>query len=120
MKHLLVLLVFGAFLAAPALAQDQNPPPGAPPPGPPGGHHGILSDTEKQELHAAHDAAYQADSSLATEESDLKAKMEAFHEKVNAAMVKADPKVAPILAKLDAAHHHGGGPQGPPPPPPNQ
>ena len=74
----------------------------------------MLTEAEKQQLRAAHDAAYQADPSLAAEDKDLKSKMDAFHEKVRAAMIKADPNVAPILAKI-AAHHHDDGPNGPPP-----
>ena len=41
------------------------------------------------------------------------------HKKLDAAMIKADPKVAPIIAKLEAAHQHHEGPDGPPPPPPD-
>jgi len=52
---------------------------------------------------------------------DLKAQMKAFRDKLDAAMVKADSAVAPILAKLKAAHHHpeGGDGGAPPPPPPS-
>ena len=41
-----------------------------------------------------------------------KTKMHAFREKMDAAMIKADPNVAPIIAKIKAHHHE------PPPPPP--
>ena len=80
-----------------------------------------------------HIAAIAADPSLATEDKTIhdqmqadhdagtppsdadKAAWKAFREKMDAAMIKADAAVAPILAKLKA-HHHG--PSGPPPPPP--
>ena len=85
----------------------------------------FLTDAEKQELHKAHDAALAADATLGPEEKDLWdqmkaahdaggkpsddliAKMHAFRDKMNAAMIKADPDVAPIIAKIKA-HHHGG------------
>jgi hypothetical protein len=51
--------------------------------------------------------------------SDLIDQMKAFHKKMNDAMIKADPNVAPILAKVEAAHKkHHEGQDGPPPPPP--
>lgn len=96
----------------------------------------MLTDAEKQELHKAHDAAVAADPALETEgkglmeqmkaahdagekpSEDLRDQMHAFHKKMDAAMIKADPNVAPILAKIEAAHQHHGGPDGPPPPPP--
>lgn len=94
----------------------------------------MLTDAEKQELKAAHDAAIQANPSLGTEgkdlgdqmraareagqkpSDDLLAQMQAYHKKLNAAMIAADPNVAPIIAKMDAGRHHWG--QGGPPPPP--
>jgi Spy/CpxP family protein refolding chaperone len=139
MKQILLTLTLGAMLTAPAWAQTNTdaPPPPPPPDGPPGEHHpgmDFLTDAEKQELHKAHDAAEAADPSLATEEKSLMAgmessrdsgqppskddmeKMRAFHDKMDAAMIKADPAVAPIIAKLKAHHHHH---DGPPPPPPS-
>jgi hypothetical protein len=97
----------------------------------------FLTDAEKQEMHKAHDAAVAANPSLGTQEKDLmdqmkaahesgqppsddlKAKMHAFRDTMDQAMIQADPAVAPIIAKIKA-HHHGdhGGPGGPPPPPP--
>jgi hypothetical protein len=96
----------------------------------------MLTSDEQQELEAAHKAAIQADPSLETEGKDIMEKMKAAHEsgekpsqdliaqahafrkKLDEAMIKADPKVAPIIAKIEAAHAHRGGPGGPPPPPP--
>jgi len=97
----------------------------------------FLTDAEKQELHKAHDAAVAADPTLGTEEKslkgemdaaresggppsdDLKTQMHAFREKMDAAMIKADANVAPIIAKIKAHHGAHGGPDGPPPPPPS-
>ena len=117
MKRLLLLLTLGAALTCPSFAQSTNStntPPSPPPPG--GGHHGgMLTDEERQELHAAHDAALQADPDLAAEGKDLQAKMQAYHQKLDAAMIKADPKVEPIITKMEAAHPHRDGPDAPPP-----
>jgi len=138
MKRTLLLLSLGALLTCPSLAQpadSTNAPPSGPPPGE-GHHHDLkfLTDAEKQELHKAHDAALAADPTLATQKkdlmdqmkeahdagekpsADLMAQMHAFREKMDAAMIKADPNVAPIIAKIKAHHPHGG-PGGPPPPP---
>jgi hypothetical protein len=115
MKRLLLVLTLGAALASPAFAQSDDST-NAPPPGPPGGHHGMLTKEEWQELKSAHDAALQANPALGTEGEQLKSQMEAFHQKMNAAMIKADPSVEPILQKMEAEHHQGGpGPDGPPP-----
>jgi Spy/CpxP family protein refolding chaperone len=141
MKNILLVLTLGAALAVPAFAQSAdstNAPPSGPPPG--GFHHdhmSFLTDAEKAELKKAHDAAIAADPSLATEEQSIheamqsahesgtppsdadKAQWHAFHDKLDAAMIAADPAVAPIIAKIKA-HHHGPGASGgtPPPPPP--
>jgi hypothetical protein len=91
-----------------------------------------LTDAEKAELKKDHDAVLAADPTLGAEEKknmeamqaaresgekpteDEMAAMKATHEKIDAAMIKLDPAVAPILAKIKAHHHH----DGPPPPPP--
>ena len=93
----------------------------------------FLTDAEQQEMHKAHDAAFAADPTLATEgkaimdqmkaardsgtrpSEDLIAKRNAFQAKMDAAMIKADPGVAPIIAKIKAAHEHHEGAGGPPP-----
>jgi hypothetical protein len=72
-----------------------------------GGPGGLTRD-EMEELHAAHDAALKANPDLAIEEK-------AVRDKIEAAMVAADPKVEAILAKMKA-HHGGPGMDGPPPP----
>lgn len=137
MKSLLYVTL-GALLACPILASAQDStnaaPSGPPPEGGPGGHHGMkfLTADEKAELKKAHDAAVAANPDLAKQEADLHQKMEAardsdsppdqslmddgkkLHEEMDAAMIKADPAVAPILAKIKAHHHGPGGPGGGP------
>jgi Spy/CpxP family protein refolding chaperone len=141
MKTLLTLTL-GALLACPLLATAQTSTstetPSGPPPGGEGHHHGgpdfkFLTDAEKAELKKAHDAAAAANPDLFKQEEDLHQKMRAAHEagtppdpslmeqgktlrdEVDAAMIKADPAVEPILAKIKAHHPHGGpgGPGGP-------
>ena len=69
---------------------------------------GGLTPEEQQELRAARKAAMDAN-------PDLAAEQKALQDKINAAMIKADPKVAPIIAKLEAAHQHHEGDGGPKP-----
>ena len=135
MKRTFLLLTLGAILICPSFAQAQDssntPPPGAPPGGP---HRlGFLTEAERAELKKAHEAAIAADPSLKTEGESLrashqpgtpptdaeKAQFKAFQEKLDAAMIAADPDVAPIIAKIKAHHHDGpGGSGGTPPTPP--
>jgi hypothetical protein len=138
MKSLLILTL-GALLACPLLVRADDATNAAPSGPPPGGFHhhdplaGLTPD-EKAEFKKAHDAALAADPTLGKDEEQMhadmkaaheagtpptdeqKADMKAFREKMDAAMVKADPAVAPILAKMKAHHHGPGGPGGPPPP----
>jgi Spy/CpxP family protein refolding chaperone len=156
MKRKLLLITLGVALAGSAWAQSTNstntPPANPPPPGgpPPGGHHHldlskILTPEERQELDAAHAAAIKANPDLGAQEKELIGEMQEAHDsgeppdpalftqmadlrkKLHDAMIKADPKIKPILAKLDAAmklHFHlpggAGSPGGPPPPPQQQ
>lgn len=114
MKIILPLLALGTFLAMPALAQSAggtnstDKPPHSADGGPgPGGHMGGLTPEERQELMADRKAVLDANPDLADQ-------MKALQDKINAAMVKMDPKVAPLLAKMDAAHkQHPDGPGGP-------
>jgi Spy/CpxP family protein refolding chaperone len=134
MKTLLTLAL-GALLACPILANAQTStstetPPGPPPGGEGGHHHGpdfkFLTDAEKAELKKAHDAAQTADPDLFKQDEELHQKMRAAHEagtppdqsdfqqmktlrdQIDAAMIKADPAVAPIIEKIKAHHPHGG------------
>ena len=124
-----VMLFATNMTRAQTAATSTNAPPS-------GGHHGMdfLTESEKQELHKAHDLAVAADASLGRDEKslmdemkkaqvsgeklsdDLMAKMHAFREKMDAAMIKADSDVATIIAKIKAHHGPQGGPGGPPPP----
>ena len=148
MKRLLFVLTLGAALACPAMAQpadstSTNAPPDGPPPGEHHHDHDMkfLTDAEKAELKKAHDAAIAGDPSLKTEEDSIhatmkadheagtppsdadKATFEAFRDKMDKAMIAADPAVEPILAKIKAHHHGGpgghGGDGGTPPPAPS-
>jgi hypothetical protein len=69
---------------------------------------GMLTPEERQELMAARQKAM-------ADNPDLAAQMKALQDKINQAMIKADPKVAPIIAKMEAARqqHGDGGPGGP-------
>jgi len=131
MKRTLLLSVLGLTLTCAARAQTDstnapaNPAPGAPPPPPPAVATGTpLTLEEEQEVNKAHSAALIADPSLAAEERALWGKLKAAHDagqrpgpdvmaelhdfnaKLEAGMIKNDPKVEPLLAKLDAAHPH--------------
>jgi hypothetical protein len=69
-------------------------------------------------LHQAHDAALQANPDLAAQEKQLREQTDALHKQIEAAMVKIDPNVAPLIAKMDADRKKHGDHNGPPPPPP--
>ncbi len=98
----------------------------------------FLTDAEKAELKSAHEAALAANPDLAKQLKDLHEQMKeahesgeppdpslreqgkALHDQLDAAMIKADANVAPIIAKIKAHHKEGAG--GPPPgegPPPD-
>jgi hypothetical protein len=112
MKRLLLVLTISAALGSTAFAQSDST---TPPSGPPPGHHGMLTKEQHDELKAAHDAALKADPTLATEDQQLKAENDAFHKKLDEAMIKADPSVEPLLKKMEAEHRHHGPDDGPPP-----
>jgi len=119
MKRTLLLSALGLSLICAAAAQPAST--NASPPLQPGNP---LTAEEGQEVSKAHSAALAADPSLAAEEQalwgklkaardagagpnpDLMAELRDFNTKLEAAMIKNDPKVEPLLAKLDAAHPH--------------
>lgn len=125
MKRILPLLILIALASTPLLAQQSgatNAPPAHP--HPPGGQDGGrsgggmggmgpmagLTSEERQELMKARMAAMQNN-------PDLQKQLQAVQEKIDAAMVKEDPNVAPIIAKMKAARQQMmGGPGGGPPP----
>ena len=117
-------LALGIATVTPTFAQTDSTPPAAP------AKASILTPDEAAQVKKAHDAALAADPALKTEDDtltkqhdDLKAKgndasaadKEAFktkwhdhQDKLHAAMIKIDPTVEPLLAKMKAAHGHKG------------
>lgn len=75
--------------------------PQIPPPSP------LISPEEFQRLRAAREAALQANPDLAAEQGKINSEMQAQLAKLDAAAIKADPKVAPIMAKLAALRQLG-------------
>jgi Spy/CpxP family protein refolding chaperone len=123
----LLALALGTTVTSAALADDTTTTTPATPPASDEGHHHhhdkVLTADEKAQLEKAHDAALAANPDLKTEEDSLKqeheslgsdatadqkkdlfTKWQAFHEKMKAAELQIDPTLAPIFAKLDAAH----------------
>jgi Spy/CpxP family protein refolding chaperone len=92
-------------------------------------HESVLTSDEKAQLEKARDAALAANGTLQTEQASLKQQFETlksqsggatkdqwqalhqqeadFHAKLRSAELLIDPTLAPIFAKLDAAHQHG-------------
>jgi hypothetical protein len=92
-------------------------------------HRSVLTAAEKAQLKTAHDEAIATDPSLKTDADNLKQQFAAlkskgdsatkgemravhaqareFHQKLQAAELKLDPTLAPVLAKVNAAHKHG-------------
>ncbi len=103
-----------------------------------GPHHGMkfLTPAEQAELKKAHDAVAASDPALVAKmkdvmgqmhdaresgeppSDDLKQQADSLREQMDTEMVKDDPAVAPILAKIKAHHQERGGPGGGAPPPP--
>jgi formate dehydrogenase maturation protein FdhE len=59
-----------------------------------------LSTAERRQLKAAHDAAIRDNPSLTQMMDEAKQKMEVAKKALNAAMIKADPSVEPLLGKI--------------------
>ena len=144
----ILYLTLGALLACPILANAQtstNAAPSGPPPGGRGNGDGawhggrgldFLTDAEKAEWKKAHDAVAAADPKLISDTKDVMGQLhdaresgtppsddlvqqaKTLHEQMDTEMVKDDPAVAPVLAKVKAHHHERGGPDGGAPPPP--
>ncbi len=64
-----------------------------------------MTPEEWQELRNARQAALKENPELATKAQELSAKMRAFQEKLDAAMLKSDPHLAPVLAKFEGGHN---------------
>ncbi|HUB66024.1 MAG TPA: hypothetical protein VL981_00905 [Candidatus Methylacidiphilales bacterium] len=90
---------------APAAASVANAapanPPFHPPPTPPPSIP-LVSMSDFQRLRAARDAVFQANPDLADEYKKIISEMQTQQTELDAAMIKADPKVASIVAKLVA------------------
>ena len=79
-----------------------------------------LSDSERAQVKAAHDKAIQSDPTLEQKMKEARQAMDAARQAMHEAMVKADPSVEPILAKMnpgrDGKRGPGPEPQGSPSP----
>lgn len=116
-----ILFLFALTLALTRTVSAQTNTTNAPAPARPGSP---LTTEEDQEVNKAHSAALSADPSLNDEEralwgklkaardsgqkpsADLMAELREFNAKLEAAMIKIDPQVQPLIAKLDASHPH--------------
>jgi|HubBroStandDraft_1064217.scaffolds.fasta_scaffold581016_1 hypothetical protein len=107
MKPLALLLIVALSATATAWAQPASPT-STPPPGTPaaGANQPTLTPQEWQELRAARAAALQANPNLLAENQKLIARMRALQDKLDAVMIKADPTLAPIIAKFEGGRPH--------------
>jgi len=85
--------------AAPPIASMAPSNPGANPPSQAAPAR-FISQSDFQQLRAARNAVMQANPDLAVEYKEIINEMQAQQTKLDAAMIKADPKVAAIIAKL--------------------
>jgi hypothetical protein len=82
-----------------------SPGPHAPAPTQP-----FLSSSEWQRMRSAREAVLRDNPDLATEYKEIMDEMQAQQAKLDAAMIKADPKAAAIVAKLVALRQRNGAP----------
>ena len=120
MKQLALLFIAGLSLTGTAWAQQAgsapaSSPPNLPPGAPPAGTGQIMiTPDEWQELRAARSAALQANPDLLARHNKLLERMRALEDKLDAAMIKANPAIAPIIAKFEGNRPHPGTPAPPP------
>jgi hypothetical protein len=100
-------VAFGIAGVTAAVAQTASTPGSSTAGGSP--HASVLTADEKAELMKDHDAVLAANPDLKTQGDNLKTQSAALkaqgdEQKLHAAMIALDPNVAPILAKLAAAH----------------
>jgi hypothetical protein len=69
------------------------------------GSSSTMTPDDWQELRNARQAALKENPELVAKAQELSAKMRAFQEKLDAAMLKSDPKLAPVLAKFEGGHN---------------
>jgi hypothetical protein len=119
MKRSILFLFLALSLAGIAWAQPAGPtsPPAHSPPlnTPPATTDPMaITPDEWREVRAAHSAVLQANPSLLAEHEKLVERMRALEDKIDAAMVKADPTLSPIIAKFEGNRPHPGTPAAPP------
>jgi len=118
----LLALVLGTASATATFAQSTNTPSTTAPTCPAGGchhhHDSVLTADERAQLKKAKEAVFAANPSLKQQFETLKSQgkdgatkdqWQSLHQQLRAAELNIDPTLAPIFAKLDAAHqnwHH--------------
>jgi len=112
----LLALALGTASATATFAQSTNTPSTTAPTCSAGKHHhedSVLTEAEKAQLKTAREAALAANPSLKQQYETLKsegkspatkADRKALHAQLRTAELSIDPSLAPIFAKLDAAH----------------
>jgi hypothetical protein len=73
-----------------------------------------LTPEDLQELRAARMQAMKSNPDLVTNAKKIADQMRAFEDKLDAAMIKADPNVSPLIAKFEGGHNAPGAPIVPP------
>lgn len=101
MKRFSFLAILALCVAVPAFAESAA---SSASPAPVSNTSDTLRPADWQELRAAHQKALQADPDLLAKAAELTQRMRLFQAKLNAAMVKNDPKIAPIIAKFEGPH----------------
>jgi hypothetical protein len=78
-----------------------KPGPGSPTAGNSASNMPAISPAEWQQLNSAREAAIKANPDLLKKAAELSDKMKAFQQKLDAAMIQANPNMAPMIAKLE-------------------
>lgn len=126
MKRFTLLFITGLSLAGTTWAQQATPasqPTPSPGATPAETAPNMITSDEARELHEARSAAIRVHPELIADMQKLMDRRRDLEARINAAMIKADPGVAPIIAKIEAKYHRqsSGAPDGPSPstPPPS-
>ena len=103
----LIMLLFVAGLALTGTAWAQQAESTSASKSPPGETHAeavptIITSDEVMELHEARSAAIRAHPELIADMQKLMEKSRVLEARINAAMIKADPGIAPLIAKVEA------------------
>jgi hypothetical protein len=111
MKRGTLLFIVSLALAGSALAQQAGSPSNLTPGAPPTEANQItITPDEWQELRAARSAALQANPDFVKKHNKLLERLRTLEDKLDAAMIKADPAIAPMIAKFEANRTHPGAP----------